>query len=81
MMNRLRRSNSTISTRLESSLKSLSDIVHEKDEILHSDNDLQNWSIPKVDKKEVYRTSWVSVVFKSEHKVKTVERAYALNKN
>jgi hypothetical protein len=55
--------------------------VHEEDEILHFDNDLQNWSIPKVDKKEVYRTSWVPDVFQLEHKVKTVERAYALNKN
>jgi hypothetical protein len=39
-----------------SSLASLSDIVHEEDEILHTNNDLQNWSLPKVDKKEVYRT-------------------------
>jgi hypothetical protein len=56
-------------------------IVHEEDEILHSDNDLQNWSLPKVDKKGVYQTSWVSGVFKLKHKVKNVERAYALNKN
>ena len=81
MMNRLRRSNSTVSTRSRSSLASLSDIVHEEDEILHSDNDLQNWSLPKVDKKEVYKTSWVPDVFQPEHKVKTIERAYALNKN
>jgi hypothetical protein len=81
MMNRLRRSNSTVNTRSGSSLASLSDIVHEEDEILHSDNDLQNWSLPKVDKKGVYQTSWVSGVFKLKHKVKTVERAYALNKN
>jgi hypothetical protein len=81
MLNKLRRSNSIVNTRSESSLKSLSDIVHEEDEILHSDNDLQNWSLPKVDKKEVYQTSWVPAVFKSEYKVKTVEQAYALNKN
>ena len=82
MLNKFPRSNSTVSTRSGSStLASLSDIVHEEDEILHSDNDLQNWSLPKVDKKEVYQTSWVPGVFKSEHKVKTVERAYALNKN
>jgi hypothetical protein len=47
--------------------------VHEEDEILHSDHDLQNWTIPKVDKKEVYRTSWVPTVFQFEHKVKTIE--------
>jgi hypothetical protein len=81
MMNRLRRSNSTTSTRSRSSLASLEDIVHEEDEILHSDNDLQNWSIPKLDKKEVYKTSWVSSVFQAEHKVKTVERSYALSKD
>ena len=57
--------------------------MHEEDEVLpHSDLDLQNWSLPKVNKKEVYNTpSWVSSVFTSEHKVKTVERAYALNKS
>jgi hypothetical protein len=80
-MNRLRRSNSTVSTRSRSSLASLDDIVHEEDEILHSDNDLQNWSIPKPDKKEVYRTSWVPICIPAEHKVKTVERAYALSKD
>ena len=81
MMNRLCRSNSSINTRSKSSLKSLSDIVHEEDEVLHSNNDLQNWSIPKLDKKEVYRTSWVPAIFQAKHKVKTVERAYALSKN
>jgi hypothetical protein len=81
MMNRLRRSNSSVSTRSRSSLASLEDIVHEEDEVLHSDKDLQNWSIPKPDKKEVYKTSWVPTVFQSEHKVKTVERAYAFSKN
>ena len=56
--------------------------MHEENEVLlHSDNDLQNWSLPKVDKKEVYQTSWVLGVFKPEHKEKTIERAYALNKN
>jgi hypothetical protein len=50
-MNRLRRSNSTTSTRSRSSLISLEDIVNEEDEILHFDADLQNWSILKIDKK------------------------------
>ena len=84
MFNKLRRSNSTVSTRSGSNtLASLSDIVHEEDEVLpHSDLDLQNWSLPKVNNKEVYNTaSWVSSVFTIEQKVKTVERAYALNKN
>ena len=77
----MRRSNSTTSTRFRSSLASLEDIVHEEDEILHSDNDLQNWSIPKPDKKEVYKTSWVLSVFQAEHKVKTIKRTYALSKD
>ena len=81
MMNKLRRSNSTTSSRLRSSLASLSDIVHEEDEVLHSDNDIQNWSIPKPNKKEVYKSSLVPIVFQSEHKVKTIEQAYALSKN
>ena len=80
MLNKFCRSNSTVSTRFGTSLASLSDIVHEEDEILHSDNDLQNWSLPKVDKKEVYKTSWVPDVFQPEHKVETIERVYALNK-
>ena len=59
---KLRRSNSTISSRSGSnSLASLSDIIHEEDETLHSNWDLQNWSLPKINKKEVYRTSWLSV--------------------
>ena len=73
MMNRLRRFNSTVSTRSKSSLASLDDIVHEEDEILHSDNDLQNWSILKPNKKKVYRTLRVPIVFQQEHKVKIVE--------
>ena len=81
MLKKFCRSNSTVSTRSGTSLASLSDIVHEEDEILHSDNDLQNWSIPKPHKKEVYRTSLVPTVFQSEHKVKTVERAYTLSKD
>ena len=80
-MNRLHKSNSTTNTRSRSSLASFEDIVYEEDEILHSDNDLQNWSTPKPNKKKVYRTSWASSVFQTEHKVKTVERAYALSKN
>ena len=74
MLNKLRRSNSTVSTRSgSSSLTSLSDIVHEEDETLpHSDYQLQNWSLPKPDKNEVYKSTWTSKVFKSEHKVKTV---------
>ena len=51
MMKKLSRSNSTINSRSKSSLTSLSDIVHEEDEILHSDKDLQNWTILKPDKK------------------------------
>ena len=39
MLNKLRRSNSIVGTRSGSSLASLSDIVHEEDEILHSDNE------------------------------------------
>jgi hypothetical protein len=42
---------------------SLKDIVNEEDEIIHSDANLQNWSIPKIDKKEVYRTSWIFSAF------------------
>ncbi len=80
-MNRLRRSNSTVSTRSRSNLMSLEDIVNEEDEVLHSDADLQNWNIPKIDKKQVYRTSWIQSTFKTENKVKTVKRAYALNKD
>ena len=58
MFNKLCRSNSTISSRSgSSSLATLSDIIHEEDETLHSNLDLQNWSLPKVNKKEVYRTS------------------------
>ena len=80
MFNKLRRSHSTLSTRSgSSSLASLSDIIHEEDETLsHSSSDLQNWSLPKVNKKEVYRTSWSDKVFQFEHKVKKKKKSCVL---
>ena len=49
-MNRLRRSNSTTSTRSRSSLaSSLEDIVHEEDEVLHYDNESLNPTLSDMD--------------------------------
>ena len=36
---------------------------------------------PRINENELYRTSWVQSTFKTEYKVKTVKRAYALSKN
>ena len=87
-MNRLRRSNSTTSTRSRSNLTSLEDIVNEEDENLHSDADLQNWSTQKLIKKRFTKphgfcllSSWIPSAFQTENKVKIVERAYAISKN
>ena len=63
-------------------MASLQDIVNEDDRTIELNNsDLLNWNIPKISESEVYQTSWVQSTFRTEYKVKTVERAYAISKN
>jgi hypothetical protein len=80
-MNRLFRSNSSVSSR--SSIPMIPEIVNEKHVEYHDDDsliDFNDWNIPKVPSKEIYRKKWLKASFRTEHHVKTVEQVYALNK-
>ena len=72
-MDRLWRSNSSISTRIGCP----PDIVNEEDHTIEENEllpDFQRWNIPKVDTKTVYKTSFVESAFHSAHKARTVEQ-------
>jgi len=45
-----------------------------------SNIDFNDWNIPRVPSKEIYRKKWSMTSFKSEYHVKTVEQVYALSK-
>ena len=71
-MDRLWRSNSSISSRTGCPL----DIVNEEDHNVEDNElfpDFQKWDIPKVDTKTVYKTSFVESAFHSTYKARTVE--------
>ena len=79
-MNRLRRSNSTTSTRSRSNLTSLEDIVNEEDENLHSDADLQNWSTQKLIKKRFTKPHGFCLLSKLKTKLKLLKELMLLVK-
>jgi hypothetical protein len=61
----------------------ISEIVNEEQVEYQSDDsniDFNDWNIPKVPSRDIYRKKWSLTVFKSEHHVKTVEQVYALSK-
>ena len=70
-MDRLWRSNSSISSRTGCP----PDIVNEEDHNVEDNEilDFTNWTIPKVDTKNVYKISWAESTFHSAYKVRTVE--------
>ena len=77
-MDRLWRSNSSVSSRTSCLL----DIVNEEDHIVEDNDflDFQKWNIPKVDTKTVYETSWTENRFYSVYKVRTVEQTFSISK-
>ena len=77
-MDRLWRSNSSISSRTGCP----SDIVNEED---HNVDDSEipgfsKWTIPKVDTKNVYKISWAENTFHFAYKVRTVEKIFSISK-
>ena len=77
-MDRLWRSNSSISSRTGCS----PDIVNEEDHNV-DDSEIPNfnkWTIPKVDTKNVYKISWAESTFHSDYKFKTVEQIFSISK-
>jgi hypothetical protein len=78
-MNRLFRSNSSVSSR--SSIPMIPEIVNEEHAEYHDDDsliDFNYWNIPKVPSKEIYRKKWLKTSFRTEHHVKTVEKVYTV---
>ena len=70
-MDRLRRSNSFVSSRTGCP----PDIVNEEDHTVEENEfpDFQKWNTPKVDTKTVYKTSFVENAFHTAYKVRTFE--------
>ena len=77
-MDRLWRSNSSVSSRTGCP----PDIVNEEDHNVEDNEipDFTNWTIPKVDTKNVYKISWPENTFHSAYKVKTVEQIFSISK-
>ena len=77
-MDRLWRSNSSISSRTGCP----PDIINEEDHNVDDSEiiDFSKWTIPKVDTKNVYKISWVENTFHSAYKVRTVEQIFSISK-
>ena len=77
-MDRLWRSNSSVSSRTSCPL----DIVNEEDHTVEDNEfpDFQKWNIPKVDTKSIYKTSWAENTFYSQYKVRTIEQTFLFQK-
>ena len=77
-MDRLWRSNSSVSSRTGCP----PDIVNEEDHNVEDNEipDFTNWTIPKVDTKNVYKISWAENTFHSAYKVRTVEQIFSISK-
>ena len=77
-MDKIWRSNSSVSSRIGCPL----DIVNEKDHTVEEDEflEFQKWNIPKVNTKTVYKTSWAENTFYSAYKVRTVEQTFSISK-
>ena len=77
-MDRLWRSNSSISSRTGCP----SDIVNEEDHNVDDSEipDFSKWTIPRIDTKNVYKISWAESTFHSAYKVRTVEQIFSISK-
>ena len=77
-MDRLWRSNSSISSRTGCP----PDIVNEEDHNVDDSeiSDFSKWTIPKVDTKNVYKISWAENTFHSAYKVRTVEQIFSISR-
>ena len=77
-MDRLWRSNSSVSSRTGCPL----DIVNKEDHNVEENEfpDFQKWNIPKVDTKSIYKTSWAENTFYSQYKVRTIEQTFLFQK-
>ena len=77
-MDRLWRSNSSISSKISCP----PNIVNEEDHNVDDSEipDFSRWTIPKVDTKNVYKISWAKSTFHFAYKVRTVEQIFSISK-
>ena len=77
-MDRLQRSNSSVSSRTGCP----PGIVNEEDHNVkeHEIPDFRKWTIPKIDTKNVYKISWAENTFHSAYKVRTIEQIFSISK-
>ena len=77
-MDRLWRSNSSISSRTNCP----PDIVNEEDHNVDDNEipDFSKWTIPRIGTKNVYKISWAESTFHSAYKVRTVEKIFSISK-
>jgi len=78
-MDKLWRSNSSISSRTSCP----PDIVNEEDHTIDDNElipDFRKWTIPKVDTKTIYKTSFVESTFHSAYKARTVEQIFSISR-
>ena len=78
-MDRLWRSNSSISSRTSCP----PDIVNEEDHTIDDNElipDFRKWTIPKVDTRTVYKTSFVESTFHFAYKARTVEQIFSISR-
>ena len=77
-MDRLWRSNSSVSSRTSCP----PDIVNEEDHNVDDSEipDFRKWTLPKIDTKNVYKISWAENTFHSAYKVRTVEQIFSISK-
>jgi hypothetical protein len=76
------RSNSSSSYR-STRIPEIPEVINEEHVEYHDEDsyiDVNDWNIPKVPNKEIYRKKWSMTSFKIEQHVKVVEQVYALNK-
>ena len=77
-MDRLWRSNSSVSSRTSCP----PDIVNEEDHNVDDSEipDFRKWTLPKIDTKNVYKISWAENTFHSTYKVRIVEQIFSISK-
>ena len=78
-MDRLWRSNSSVNSRTGCH----PDIINEEDHTIDDNEvipDFRKWTIPKVDTKTVYKTSFVESTFHSAYKARIVEQIFSIQK-
>lgn len=75
------RTNSPVSSSPRSFIPLISRIINEEEyNIPDVNTELQDWNIPEIQVKEIYKNKFSPLSFTSDYNVKIAEQVYALNK-